>query len=66
MITAPIAAAQETLARVQEMSREEVIHELGHFRGRVRLDFTRDYLDRLPLDRLRHILQAALLELSVI
>lgn len=29
---------------------------------RPRLDFTRDYLDRLDLDRLRHILAAALIQ----
>lgn len=47
--------------RVAEMPREEVLGELRRLRCSFPLDFTDDYLRRLNVDQLRHILMAALL-----
>lgn len=46
---------------VATMNKSEVKRRLLHFEGPLRLDFTEEYLDRLDLDRLRHILLAALM-----
>ena len=43
------------------LSREQLTRKIKNFNGRFRLDFTDSYLRRLPVDRLRHILLAALL-----
>lgn len=43
------------------MSKREVKNRLLHFPGRLKLDFTEDYLDGLTVERLRHILLAALM-----
>ncbi len=42
------------------MGREEVMEEIINFNGRIHLDFTESYLDSLSVDKLRHILLAAL------
>lgn len=47
-------------SRVAEMGREEVMEEIINFNGRIHLDFTESYLDSLSIDKLRHILLAAL------
>ncbi len=47
---------------VSTMNRESVTDELLSFQGRFKLDFTRDYLDSLSLEQLRHILLAAALQ----
>jgi hypothetical protein len=46
---------------IATLDRDEVKSRLKHFKGRFRLDFTDDYLDKLSVDRLRHILLAALI-----
>jgi len=46
---------------IATLDREEVKNRLKNFKGRFRLDFTDDYLDKLSVDRLRHILLAALI-----
>ena len=43
------------------MSKGEVKNKILHFTGRLRLDFTEEYLEKLNLDKLRHILLSALL-----
>ena len=47
--------------RIAGMNREEVTKRIIHFKGRLKLDFTRSYLDTLSIDKLRHILAAALM-----
>ena len=47
--------------KVSEMNRSEVTDCILHYQGRVKLDFTSDYLEELSLDKLRHILLAAML-----
>ncbi|MDD4890254.1 MAG: hypothetical protein PHU85_10025 [Phycisphaerae bacterium] len=53
------AELDELIATIAAMSRDEISTRLLNFKSDFPLDFTRDYLDRLPLDRLGHILLAA-------
>jgi hypothetical protein len=58
-----MSAAQnyERLARtISALSRNEVEKKIKNFRGRFRLDFTDEYLNGTTVDRLRHILFAAM------
>ena len=43
------------------LGRDELKNQIKNFRGRFKLDFTDDYLNSLSIDRLRHILLAALI-----
>jgi hypothetical protein len=45
---------------VAGMGKNEIKHRLLHFQGRLKMDFTEAYLDGLALDKLRHVLLAAL------
>jgi len=47
---------------IAEMNRDQVKNEILHFEGRFKLDFAEDYLDKLSLEKLRHILLAARLQ----
>ncbi|MHC4552980.1 MAG: hypothetical protein ACYSUT_09495 [Planctomycetota bacterium] len=42
------------------LKKSELTESLLHFDGPLKLDFTDEYLQALPLDRLRHILLAAM------
>ena len=44
------------------MNRGEVKKEILHFQGNFKLDFPEHYLDKMPVERLRHILLAAKLQ----
>ena len=46
---------------IASLGRHELERRIKNFRGRFRLDFTEDYLNRLSVDRLRHILLAAVM-----
>ena len=46
---------------IASLGRGELKKRIKNFRGRFRLDFTEDYLDKLSPDRLRHILLAAVI-----
>lgn len=48
-------------AAIAGMSRPEVKRRILHFKGPVRLDFTEEYLNGLDLEKLRHILLAAMI-----
>lgn len=48
-------------AEVAAMNKSEIKRRILHFDGSVRLDFTEDYLNDLDLDKLRHILLAAMI-----
>ena len=43
------------------MGREQLKKRIRSFKGRFKMDFTEDYLNRLSVDRLRHVLLAALI-----
>jgi len=46
---------------IMDLAREDIINHLLNFPGKFRFDFTREYLERLSDDQLRHILMAAYL-----
>ncbi len=46
---------------IAALGRNELKRRIRNFRGRFRLDFTEDYLNNISVDRLRHILLAALI-----
>jgi len=55
------AYLEHTATSVAALGRAELKRRIRNFKGRFKLDFTDDYLNRLSLDRLRHILMAALI-----
>jgi hypothetical protein len=46
---------------IATLGRNELTRQIKHFHGRFKLDFTEEYLNKLSVDRLRHILLAALI-----
>jgi hypothetical protein len=46
---------------IAALDRNELKRRIRTFKGRFKLDFNEDYLDSLSIDRLRHILLAALI-----
>jgi hypothetical protein len=52
---------EQTATSVAALGRNELKRRIKNFRGRFKLDFTEDYLNKLSVDRLRHILLAALI-----
>lgn len=43
------------------LGRGQLERRIKNFRGRFKLDFSEDYLNRISVDRLRHILLAAVM-----
>jgi len=52
---------EKTATSIASLNKSQVKRKLKNFHGRFRLDFTEDYLDGLTVDRLRHILLAAMI-----
>lgn len=52
---------EQVATSIAVLGRSELKSRIKNFRGRFKLDFTDDYLDTIEVDRLRHILLAALL-----
>jgi hypothetical protein len=52
---------EQSADSIAALGRGELKKRIQNFRGRFKLDFTEDYLNRLSADRLRHILLAALI-----
>lgn len=52
---------EQTATSLASLGRNELKKRIRNFRGRFKLDFTDNYLDGISIDRLRHILLAALL-----
>jgi hypothetical protein len=52
---------EHTATSISALGRDELKRRIRNFRGRFKLDFTEDYLNKLSVDRLRHILLAALI-----
>jgi len=52
---------EQTATSIAVLGRDELKRRIRNFRGRFKLDFTDDYLNNLSVDRLRHILLAALI-----
>lgn len=55
---------EQTATTLAALDRDELKNRIRNFRGRFKLDFTEDYLNKLTVDRLRHILLAALISTS--
>ena len=51
---------EQTATSIASLGRTELQKRIRNFRGRFKLDFSEDYLGNLSVDRLRHILLAAL------
>ncbi len=56
---------EQTAISLTALDKGELKRRICNFRGRFKLDFTEDYLNKLSVDRLRHILLAALLTTRV-
>jgi hypothetical protein len=52
---------ENQVASISSLSREELKRRIRNFPGRFKLDFTEDYLNKLSIEKLRHILLAALI-----
>ena len=55
---------EKQMSMIGSMSKAEVIERIQGFRGRVNLDFTQIYLNGQSVDKLRHILVAAIITVS--
>lgn len=51
---------EQAITSIASLGREELKKRIKNFHGSFKLDFTDDYLNSLSVDRLRHILLAAL------
>ena len=54
----------QTATSIAALGKNELKRRIRNFRGRFKLDFTEDYLNNLSVDRLRHILLAALINVK--
>ena len=52
---------EKAATSIATLGRSELKRQIKNFRGRFKLDFTDAYLDSASVDRLRHILLAALI-----
>jgi len=52
---------EQAATSISTLGRGELKRKIKGFRGRFKLDFTDQYLDAASVDRLRHILLAALI-----
>jgi len=53
---------EQAATSITALGKDELKKRIKNFRGRFKLDFTEDYLNNLSVDRLRHILLAALID----
>lgn len=58
-LMAPDISFEQYCAYITSLSKPEIKERLLHFDGPIKMDFTDDYLETLDVDRLRHILMAA-------
>ncbi len=52
---------EQTATSIAALNKAQLKSRIRNFKGRFRLDFTEEYLNKLSADRLRHILLAALI-----
>ena len=60
VIMTPINSFDKMAAKIAEMTRNDVIYRIHAFE-KFRLDFTDSYLNDLSIDKLQHILLAAMM-----
>ena len=53
---------EQVASAVNSLNKTQVKNRLLHFKGRLKFDFTETYLEALSVDKLRHILVAAMLK----
>jgi hypothetical protein len=58
---ASITYLERQATSIAALGRNELKSRIKNFRGRFKLDFTEDYLNKLSIDKLRHILLAAVI-----
>jgi len=56
---------EQTATSIASLNRNELTRRLKNFKGRFKLDFTQSYLDNTSVDRLKHILLAALVNAKI-
>ncbi len=56
---APSLSFEQYCAYITSLNKTEIIERLLHFDGLIRMDFTEEYLKSLDVEKLRHILLAA-------
>ena len=61
---APRWSLEQITASISGMGKQELKKRIRNFKGRFKLDFTDDYLNRASVDRLRHILLAAMISVK--
>ena len=52
---------ERTATSIAALGKDELKRRIKNFNGRFKLDFSEDYLSNLTVDRLRHILLAAMI-----
>jgi len=52
---------EQIVDSITKIGREEVTRRIMNYRGSFKMDFSNDYLNKLPVDRLKHIYLAALI-----
>lgn len=52
---------EQAASTIAALNREQLTKRIKNFKGRFKLDFSADYLGKLSVDRLRHVLLAALI-----
>jgi len=52
---------EQTATSIASLGKDELKRRIKNYKGRFRLDFTENYLNSLSVERLRHILLAALI-----
>ena len=52
---------ERTATSIASLGKGELKRRIKNFKGRFKLDFSEDYLNRLSVDRLRHVLLAAMI-----
>ncbi len=55
---------EQVASAVSSLNKTQIKDRLLHFKGRFKLDFTEAYLEASSIDKLRHILVAAMLKTS--
>lgn len=55
---------EQTITSITSLGRDELKRRIKNFKGRFKLDFTEDYLNSISVDRLRHVLLAALINIK--
>ena len=61
----PDISFEQACSYIMTLNKSELKERLLHFEGPLKLDFTDEYLQALPIDRLRHILLAAMVTVDL-